>query len=86
MTIPEDFGEFTNNIEYIGFALWDDGKDSDIFGWLKTDYVKNEDYNEPTGEVFAAEVKFLEAISELQSYYLCFSNADFEVAYCAVMD
>ena len=86
VTVPEDFGEFDNNIDYIGFALWDDGEDSAIFDWAKTDYVENEDYYEPTGEVFAAQVGFLEAITDTQSYYLCFDNEDFASAYCAVYE
>ena len=86
VTVPEDFGEFDNNIDYIGFALWDDGEDSAIFDWAETDYVENEDYNEPTCEVFAAHVGFLEAITETQSYHLCFDNDDFTLAYCAVYE
>jgi hypothetical protein len=36
ITIPsdEDFGDFTNNISYAGFALWDDTDNSVLRDWI----------------------------------------------------
>ena len=54
LTIPDDFGEFTNNVESVGAALWFDGEDSEIFAWAEDNYDEdNTNFDAPTGDVFA---------------------------------
>ena len=82
IAIPEDFGEFTNNVESVGVALWDDGEDSDIFTWAEDNFEEdNVDFGAPTGGVCAAEVTFIDGVS---TAWLCF--ADGEMVLCATTD
>jgi hypothetical protein len=88
VTIPEDedFGEFNNNVEYIGVALWGEDEESDIFAWAEENYEENTDYMEPTGDVFAAEIGFLEAFYEGYSIAVGFYADGAEAAYFATSD
>ena len=82
IAIPDDFGEFTNNVESVGVALWDDGEDSDIFTWAEDNFEEdNANFGAPTGDVFAAEVTFIDGVS---TAWLCF-NPD-EMVLCAATD
>ena len=75
LTIPDDFGDFTNNIESIGVALWYDGIASDIFAWAIENYVGKVYYAVmPSGNVFMAEVAFIDTVSKTDSQILCFDD------------
>lgn len=86
VTIPEDFGEFNNNVDYIGVALWGEDEDSDINAWVEDNWVENPDYVEPTGDVFAAEIGFLEAFYEGYSIAVGFYADGADAAYFATSD
>ena len=83
LTIPDDFGDFENNVESVGLALWFDGDDSDIFAWADDNYVDGVDtsFGFPTGDVFMAEVTFIEDITSDEAQYLCFDF--FVITWCA---
>ena len=76
LTIPDDFGDFTNNIESVGVALWYDGNDSDIFAWANDDYVVygRFDFGTPTGDVFMAEVTFIDYVYTYLYHIICFDD------------
>jgi|688.fasta_scaffold615127_1 hypothetical protein len=84
LTVPDDFGEFVNNIEFLGVSLFFDGEDSEIFGWAVSNYVANSDFAEPTGYVFAAAVGYLDTVSDEELMYLCFDHTNFDLARCAI--
>jgi hypothetical protein len=38
LTVPDDFGYFINNVDFVRVALWFDGNESDIFAWANSFY------------------------------------------------
>ena len=83
LEIPEDFGDFENNVESVGLVHWYDGDDSDIFTWAEENYVDGVDtsFGMPTGDVFMAEVTFFEDITADEAQYLCFDDGT--ITWCA---
>ena len=76
MNIPDDFGDFTNNIESIGVAFWNDELRGDVItAWVIENYfVENSYTNLPSGDVFMAEVAFIDTVSKTDSQILCFDD------------
>lgn len=85
VTIPDDFGEFVNNVESVGVVLKYDGDDSDIFNWAAENYEVNTDFDEPTGDVFAATVGFLDTVTAESAYTLCFNPTESNAAICSIL-
>ena len=84
MTVPDDFGEFVNNLEFVGVTLFFDGEDSEIFGWAVSNYEANSDFEKPIGDVFAAAVGYFDTVSDEELMLLCFDHTDFDNARCAI--
>jgi hypothetical protein len=85
VTIPNDFGEFVNNVESVGVVLKYDGDDSDIFTWASENYDINTDFDEPTGDVFAATVGFLDTVTAESGNTLCFHPTESDAAICSIL-
>ena len=74
LTIPEDFGDFDNNIDWIRAALWYDGDQSKIFDWADRNYDESPSFGMPISNVFLAEVSFIDDIKTNEGMLLCFDN------------
>lgn len=80
LTIPDKFDDFKNNIESIAIGLWYDGDYSEIYNWVASRYVKNQDFEIPNGYVFGAQVVLItDQDMSTEAYYICFVRGYYRV-------
>lgn len=60
----EEFGDFTNNVESVQAALWNDGEESEIFTWAEDNYdEETANFGAPNGDVFELQVTFIDGVT-----------------------